>query len=95
MLGLATNTVLVVSAVGLALLVMLGLVAVVAIQKRIFKLAAFAVAAVLVWVAWSQRAALQDCVDDVTATVRAGGPRTTCTFLGLDLDVILPTGDAP
>lgn len=59
------------------------------VVQKVVVVVLLAGAAVLVW---SQRAALQDCADEVrTETLDDDGVEPTCTFFGRDVTV--PTGD--
>jgi uncharacterized membrane protein YfcA len=83
----------------IALVVVVGLVVGAVIMARVMRSIAQKVIAVLVLMTlavavWSQRSALSDCVDEITAeakeVVDAGGQpddTATCTFFGRDVTV--------
>lgn len=94
-LAVASNLVLVTTAVLFAVLVMASIAAVIAIPKRLFKLAFLVVAAAVCTAVWLQRQNLQNCVDDVVDEVRQGGAYSTCEIFGFEIEVTLPTGERP
>ena len=82
----ATLGVLLVLALALLGIVVAGLARAVAV-----KVVALAVALGLIAAVWSQRQALQDCVERVQDTLATGGDgAAACGFLGVDVDVRAP-----
>jgi len=83
----ARNTALVVAA-GLAVFAALSAWIVNAIVS---KLLTVAVLGALALVVWSQRASLDDCADDVRASLQAAATDdATCTFFGRDVTIRAP-----
>lgn len=93
--AVASNLVLVTTAVVLAVLLMAFAALTVAVAKRWAKLLVLAAGAAAIATLWVQRQELQRCVDDVIGTVEAGGPYRTCTIFGFEVDVTRPTGERP
>ncbi len=82
----ATLGVLLVLGIALLGIVVAGLARAVAV-----KVVALAVALGLIAAVWSQRQALQDCVERVQDTLADGGDgAAACRFLGVDVDVRAP-----
>ena len=82
----ATLGILLVLGIALLGIVVAGLARAVAV-----KVVALAVALGLIAAVWSQRQALQDCVERVQDTLADGGDgAAACQFLGVDVDVRAP-----
>ena len=82
----ATLGILLVLGIALLGIVVAGLARAVAV-----KVVALAVALGLIAAVWSQRQALQDCVERVQDTLADGGDgAAACRFLGVDVDVRAP-----
>jgi hypothetical protein len=63
--------------------VLLALLAVWVVKEVVKKVLTVAILLAIAGLAWSQRAELTDCADQVRTTIDAGaGPDTTCTFFG-------------
>jgi hypothetical protein len=68
--------------------VLLALLAVWVVKEVIKKVFTVVILLAIAGLAWSQRAELTDCADEVRGTVAAGVmPDTTCTFFGQDVTV--------
>ena len=88
------------SAKTIGLLAVVLLVAVAIAAAWMLKTAAQRIAVTLIFcllavLVWSQRAALQDCADRVTDSVKAGRPTdTTCSFFGQEITIDAASSDA-
>jgi hypothetical protein len=68
--------------------VVLALLAVWVVKEVIKKVLTVVILLAIAGLAWSQRAELTDCADEVRGTVTAGAmPDTTCTFFGQEVTV--------
>jgi hypothetical protein len=71
-----------------AVAVLLALLAVWVVKEVVKKVLTVVILLAIAGLAWSQRAELTDCADQVQATIAAGGvPDTTCTFFAQDVTV--------
>ena len=71
-------------------LIVLALASAWLMKAFVQKVALVAILGVLAVLVWSQRAALQDCADDVRdarADVADPGADTTCSFFGRDIEI--------
>jgi hypothetical protein len=70
-----------------AALLVLAFVSALLARAVLVKVAAVAALLAIVGIVWSQRAALQDCVDEAKAGVTGAAEPSQCSFLGLKVDV--------
>lgn len=73
-------------------LVVLSAISALVIKAIVAKVISIVVLLALAGVVWGQRAALQDCADDLRNEV-VGGAGVTCTLFGIEVDV--PGVDVP
>lgn len=86
-LALTTDDAKTIAIVAASVFVLLGLLAAWVMKTVVQKVVAAVILAGLALVAWSQRSAVDQCVQDVRASLSTDTGQVTCTFFGTDVDV--------
>ena len=90
MTGLDLDTVRNIALVAVGVFVLGSVIAAVLLKTIAQKLAVASIFALLALLVWSQRTSLESCADVVRASVLTADA-ATCSFLGRDVDIPLPS----
>lgn len=86
-LALTTDDAKTIAIVAASVFVLLGLLAAWIMKTIVQKVVVAVILAGLALAAWSQRTAVDQCVEDVRASLTSDSGQVTCTFFGTDVDV--------
>ena len=86
-LALTTDDAKTIAIVAASAFVLLGLLAAWVMKTIVQKVVVAVVLAGLALAAWSQRTSVDQCVEDVKASISADSAQVTCTFFGTEVDV--------
>lgn len=86
-LALTTDDAKTIAIVAASVFVLLGLLAAWIMKTIVQKVIVAVILAGLAVAAWSQRTAVDQCVEDVKASITSDADQVTCTFFGTEVDV--------
>ena len=86
-LAITTDDAKTIAIVAAAVFVLLGLLAAWIMKTFVQKVIVAVVLAGLALAAWSQRTSVDQCVEDVKASITSSAGQVTCTFFGTEVEV--------
>jgi hypothetical protein len=87
MAGISLDTIRTLATVGAVGFVVIALLAGILLKSLAQKGAFLAIFGLMALLIWTQRQSLEDCAAVVQASLQAGGPKATCSFLGFSVTV--------